>query len=158
MTLRKRPWLFVIGGVIAIMIFPSPKVFVGEWLVRVIDQNGAPVSGIRVSQSWESYTYRLSGGEDLYTDSQGKVIFPRKSRFAPNGYWLIKATLNVLGFGVHASFGSFGRVWIADPRLSDPSLRESLLRNPKAIELLADNCSNVLCTSGTRESQLRLPT
>jgi hypothetical protein len=155
MVLRRRVWAFLV--LIIIGIVPVPKVFVGEWLVRVVDQHGFPVAGIRVSQSWESYTYNLSGADDLFTDSQGKVIFPRRRRIAPIGYWLIKATSNVVGFGIHASFGSFGMVVVADPRLSDPGIKQKLIEDPKALELLGENCSRLGCVTGTLESQLRMP-
>lgn len=152
MSLRTRPRFIATVVAVAVMIFPIPNVLIGEWPVRVTDQNGDSVSGIRVSQSWENYTYGLFGGEDLYTDSQGRVVFPRRRQFAPSAYWLTKATLNIVGFGVHAGFGSFGRVWI-----SDPKLREQMPRDPKAIDRLASNCSNAQCTDHQLQSHLQLP-
>lgn len=145
--------VLLVAVIVLILIVPIPKSFIQEWTVRVVDQNGVPVSGIRIWESWENYTFGLSGWTELYTDRSGKVVFPSQKQFAPLMYWMVKAIGNVLGFGVHAGFGTFGRVWIADQKL-----RDFPIADPKFMELTAANCSDAHCTESKIESELQLPT
>jgi hypothetical protein len=136
-----RRWIIALVSIVVVLVLPVPKTLVHEWSVRVIDQSGLSVSGIRVSESWESYTFGLSGGTSLYTTSEGRVVFPRQKRYWSIGYWMIKAAANIVGFGVHAGFGSIGRVWISDPR-------------PK--EVTGATCSDSNCSIRAIESELRV--
>jgi hypothetical protein len=131
----------VMMGVLLLLIFPIPKVVIQQWSIRVLDENGVPVSGIRVSESWDNYTFGLSGGSSLYTSVDGRVVFPRQRHFGPVAYWVTKATANIVTFGIHAGFGSIGRVWISDPK-------------PK--EVTSVNCGGSRCTDDKLESELRL--
>jgi len=115
----------------------------------VIDQLGVPVAGIRVSQTWENYTFRLAGGSELITNIEGKATFPKQRRFAPLVYFGFKALANVVGFGAHAGFGTFGRVWI-----DNESFKGDINRTT---EFLAANCSDASCTAAELLSELRLP-
>lgn len=141
MTRRLRPRVLGMVFLILIVVVPIPKSLIQEWSVRVIDQDGVSVAGTPVSESWENYTFGISGGTTLYTNSEGTVVFPSQRYFRPIAYWFIKAVANVLGFGVHAGFGSVGRVWISDPR-------------PK--EVTTANCSNDQCTAQRIQSELRV--
>lgn len=133
---------FLIGAVSAlILMVPLPLHIVEEWTVRVVDQQGVPVSGIRVSGSWRNYTFDLSGGSDQYTDSDGRVIFPKQTQLRPIVYWLAKAGWTLLHLQAHASFGSRGRVWISDPIPA---------------EITSANCADANCTAEKLKTEFRV--
>ena len=140
----------VIGAIsVLLLIAPIPKLLIDEWTVRVTDQHGLPSNGVRVWQNWENYTFNLSGSSEKYTDSQGTVVFPPQRRFAPIAFWVVKAIANVVGFGAHAGFGTFGRVWIADQEPNDSA-------NLTLLDSGAANCSGDRCTADKLTSELRV--
>jgi len=147
--IRPKPLALI---VVAVLLVPVPKLVIGAWSVRVLDHTGIPLSGIRVWQTWENYTFQLSGSAESLTNTEGRVIFQKHRRFAPVAYWGIKAVSNVVGFGMHAGFGTFGRVWISDPKLNDLVRVDSRL-----MESTAANCSDASCTVANLESVFRLP-
>lgn len=133
---------FLIAAVAAfLLMLPVPLRIVEEWTVRVVDQHDVPVSGVRVSGSWRNYTFDLSGGSDRYTDSNGKVVFPKQTQFLPIGYWLAKPAWTLLHLQAHASFGSRGRVWISDPI---------------HVETASANCANADCTVEKLKTEFRV--
>jgi hypothetical protein len=139
--LRKyRRGRVLLAAVLVVILVPLPRVVLAEWAVRVVDQAGMPVSGIRVSCMWDDYSYGIGGGWDLYTDLQGWVTFPRTTLFRPILYWAGKATWTLLNLLAHASFGVRGRVWISDPKASEHS---SVL------------CSGSGCTAARMVSEIR---
>ena len=132
-----------------IFIFPIPKVLIEEWSVRVIDQDGVPVSGIRVSGGRNNYTFGLAGGADFYTDADGKAIFPKHVVTEPVIYWTTRAAWNVLNLGVHASFGTIGAV-----RVSDQNLNWEFGQSPERHS--GATCADSECTSAKLHSQFRI--
>jgi len=146
----------VVLTIIAGLIMPVPQGFVGEWTVHVTDYDDRPISGARVSQSWKNYTYNLSGEQDLYTDGEGKAVFPVQRKYGPLAYWLFKAAANVIGFGMHAGFGTVARVWVAEIRNLEPERKERLSHNQSVIDALASNCG-AGCSARMIESHLRIP-
>jgi hypothetical protein len=134
---------------LVVLGLPIPKLFVEEWSVRVTDQNGAPVSRIRISNEWENYTFNLSDGGELYTDALGNVTFPSQRRIAPLPYWTAKALLNVIGLLIHFSSGTFATV-----RVSDPDREWSI--DPSGRWPSGANCANTKCTASKLHSELRI--
>src|SRR5262245_8847680 len=143
----------IVGGILVLLVLvPVPKSIIDEWSVRVFDEDGVPVAGMRVWESWENFTFQLSGWSESYTNSKGEVVFPAQKRFAPLMYWAVRGIWNVVGFGVHAGFGTVGRVWIADEKL-----REVQTSDPRLMFMTAANCSDGSCTARRLESQFRVP-
>jgi uncharacterized oligopeptide transporter (OPT) family protein len=124
---------------IILAVFPIQKILISEWIVQVVDQSDTPISGIRVTQIWNNYTFSISGGADLYTSAKGIVTFPQRVQSSPVGYWIAMAVWTKITFGVHASSGTIGTVNISDL---------------KASMLVGANCANQRCTSGTIRSNL----
>lgn len=143
-------WLAVIVFFL-IVVVPIPKVLIEEWSVRIVDEHGVPISGIRVLESWENYTFRVSGGAEKTTDSEGTVIFQRQRQFAPLLYWVAKSVSNIVGFGVHASFGTFGRVWTIDE-----SLERLPPTNQHQLPVADASCFDESCTSARLQSEFQL--
>jgi hypothetical protein len=154
MHLGARAVIFIV--IVGILV-PIPQAFVGEWTVRVSDYDNRPISGARVKQVWENYTYNVSGEQDLKTDAEGKVVFAPQRKYGPLIYWVVKAIANVLGYGVHAGFGTVGRVWVAEIGSLDPERRERLAQDQKVLDALASNCGTAGCGAKTIESHLHIP-
>jgi hypothetical protein len=134
---------------LALLLLPIPMVFVEEWSVRVTDENGIPVSHIRVSGEWENYTFNLSNGGELYTDVDGKVTFPKQGQIRPTFYWIAKAAWNLLNLGVHMSFGTFATVRVWDPD-------REWKRDPTGHWPAGANCANADCTFSKLHTELRI--
>ena len=135
--------------IVVLLALPIPKVFVEDWSVRVTDLTGLPAANIRVSRGWENYTFSLSDGSEMYTDSEGYVAFPKQMRIRPICYWLAKATWTLLNLGVHTSLGT-----VASVRVSDPEREWTL--DPTGHWPASANCVDANCTSSKLRSQLRI--
>jgi hypothetical protein len=97
--------MIVIGVVIVLLIIPFQVVHAPEWEVLVVDSFGKPVSGVTVRESYKDYSSSQSGGEqDLITNENGKVIFPKKIE-SISGFGRLGGVASSLAEGVHASFG-----------------------------------------------------
>ena len=142
--------------IVVVLLVPIPQQFVGEWTVRLTDYDNRPISGARVSQTWTNYTYNVSGDQHLYTDSEGKVVFAVRRKYGPLAYWIGKAVLNVLGFGVHAGFGTNAYVRATEIGSLDPKRRERLAHDQTVIDALGSNC-NAACSAKKIESNLHIP-
>jgi hypothetical protein len=145
----------VLVGIIAIII-PIPLKFVGEWTVRVTDYDNRPINDARVLQSWKDYTFGVSGEQNVYTDSEGKVVFAPQIKYGPLAYWAVKAVANVVGFGMHASFGTSGRVRVVEMRTLDPERRKRLAYDQTVVDALGIACGPG-CNAPRIESHLHIP-
>lgn len=108
-------WLLPI---IVAVIFPTVtwrRTFVAECTVRVVSEDGRPTRGIRVSESWNAFSYGLSGGEDLTTDSEGAVRFNAQIEEHSLLFWVFMPVVNLVNLGVHASSGTNAGVTITEP-------------------------------------------
>jgi len=135
---------------------PIPKGFVGEWTVRVSDYDNRPISGARVSLILESYTYNVFGEQDLYTNAEGKVTFGVQRKYGPLMYWIAKATANVVGFGMHAGFGTMGRVVVSEIPNLDAERKERLGRDQNLADALTSTCGSG-CSLEKLDSHLHVP-
>jgi hypothetical protein len=131
-------WL--LGILVLLALIPVNIVFIAEWNVRVTDEREMPLSGIRVSQNWQNYTLGMSGGQDLYTGSEGTAVFTKRQQRAPIGYWFLRMVWTRFQYGVHASSGTVGTIRISDLKLVNPA---------------GANCSDLQCTNQTIQSTLR---
>lgn len=77
-------WRIVLGLalllLLLILLFPYKTIIVPEWNVRVVDDRGAPVREIRVTEHWQDYLLEAAGHEDARTTNEdGRVGFPARS-------------------------------------------------------------------------------
>ena len=72
----------VILFVVLVLLYPFQSTVVPLWKLQVVDDQGANVSGIKVTQHWQHNSLEDVGHEELkVTDTQGNVVFnPRKIR------------------------------------------------------------------------------
>lgn len=103
--LRKRSFWFVLV-LVATLLYPFESTVIPSRSVVVMTENRKAVQGARVRQIWQNYSIeRLGHEEDLLTGEDGRVSFPtRKIRASllRRALWPIA---NIIGQGVHASFG-----------------------------------------------------
>ena len=60
-----------------VLIYPFQSTVVPLWDLRVVDREGAPVTGINVTQHWQHNLLESVGHEELQrTDQEGRVTFP----------------------------------------------------------------------------------
>ena len=111
MTISIVAVLSVAVGILAAV--STERVFMEECTVVVLDANGLPVKGIRVTESWDSYSYELHGGGDIFSDEQGRVTFPKGAARHSLLFWQLRPVLTQLNYGVHASFGTSAFVHIS---------------------------------------------
>jgi hypothetical protein len=145
----------ILIAIVGLMV-PIPQDFVGEWTVRVSDYDNRPISGARVSLSWKNYTFNVLGEQqDLYTNAEGKVTFGVQRKYGPLLYWAAKATANLVGFGMHAGFGTMARVWVSEIATLDPERKERL-RGQNVTDALTSTCGSK-CSAERLDSHLQIP-
>ena len=76
---RKRlGWLTL--GVVIVLAYPFKTTVVPVWPLRVLDDAGAAVAGINVTEHWQHNSLESVGHEEnLSTDHAGHVIFPARA-------------------------------------------------------------------------------
>lgn len=77
-------WRKVLGlaalVLLLILLYPFKTTTVPEWNMRILDDAGAAVRGIRVTEHWQNYLLEASGHEDsLLTNEEGRVGFPARN-------------------------------------------------------------------------------
>lgn len=85
-----------------------------QWRVRVVDESGAQVPGINVTQHWQHYLIESEGHEEnRKTDESGLVEFPARKVRASLITRLVDSVLNLAGQGRSAKFGPYASlvVW-----------------------------------------------
>lgn len=117
---RYRKILFFSGAFasVALVILASieqERTFVASCTVVVSDRIGGPLEHVRVSESWNAYSYDLSGGGDARTDEQGRVSFPRRGSRHSLLFWQLRPLLTRLNYGVHASSGITAYIGTSEP-------------------------------------------
>jgi len=103
---RKALWaFFLVIGVVLLYPFESTVVPARNVLVLTVDAR--PVQDITVRQIWQNYSLESEGHEeDLRTDKNGRVSFPKRTIRASLARRILHPILNVVRQGVHASFGA----------------------------------------------------
>ena len=77
-----------------LLLFPFKTVIVPTWDLKVIDQSGAPVPGINVTEHWQHYLLEGSGNEELRkAGPDGRASFPERTIRAS----LLRRFLGTLG-------------------------------------------------------------
>ena len=98
MILKKRPALIIILLVAAAVgLYPWQSMVVPEWKVRIVDQKGVPLANTGVREVWQDYSSETrSHQQDLVTDNDGYVSFPKRTIRSPFVLRIIKSAINSL--------------------------------------------------------------
>lgn len=117
----KQKRVAIIGAVLVCLIitlfYPFEFTAVPKWKLRIVDQNGQPLSGNRVRESWCHYTFEnQTHEEELLSDGDGYVQFPRR---ATRGNLVTGVGKFLKGFVIlHSSSGPSASVmYLGDYRL-----------------------------------------
>lgn len=111
MTIRNSPlktkalWVFllVIG---LVLLYPFESIMIPAKSVLVVTEDGRPIQDVVVRQVWQNYSIESeSYEEDLRTDENGRVTFPKRTIRASLARRILHPILNVVRQGVHAGFG-----------------------------------------------------
>lgn len=66
--------------VLVLLVYPFESVVAPEWKLRVLDDAGAPVVRINVTEHWQHYLLETTGHEErMRTGDDGMVAFPSRS-------------------------------------------------------------------------------
>jgi hypothetical protein len=105
-TILSKRWLWVLLVLGVLSFYPFESTVVPTKSVLVTAESGKPIEGAKVRQSWKNYSLETDGHEeDLFTDKNGRVSFPRRTLRASIWRRLYRPVANIFGQGVHASFG-----------------------------------------------------
>ena len=70
----------IVAGMVTLLLFPFESIVVPEWRLRVLNEAGSPVRGLRLSESWSDYSVESHDhSDDQSTDVDGYVTFPRRT-------------------------------------------------------------------------------
>ncbi len=89
-----------------ILFFPYKTTIVPEWKIRAVDNQGEPIPHARFRQSWDNYSYDISGMEFFEGDDNGYVVLPERAFYAPLIYRIPRSTLAYLLLLAHGSVGN----------------------------------------------------
>lgn len=103
----KQKWLAMgafIACLVVLLFYPFDTTVVPEWKLRVVDQTGQRLRGNRVRESWCHYTLETQDHEEeLFTDADGYVQFPRRAIRTNLITWAGKFLVRLPN--VHSSYG-----------------------------------------------------
>ncbi len=104
---------------IAYLLYPRTYLASPRWQVQVVDQQGKPLSGITVNETWQNYSVESeSRQQNLVSDARGFVEFPAREAKSST-LRRIFFTLRTARAGVHASFGPNVYVFVIGPGLEE---------------------------------------
>ena len=87
-------------------MYPLETTVLPSWSLKVVDEQGIGVEGAFVREIWQNYsTETMAHQDDLVSDINGDVVFPRRTTKARILLRVLGPLRNVLLSGVHASFG-----------------------------------------------------
>ena len=88
------------------VLYPFETTVVPSKSVLVVTEDWKPIQHTAVRQSWQDYSLESTGHEeDLKTDENGRVTFPRRAIRASVVRRIAHPIWNILRQGVHAGFG-----------------------------------------------------
>jgi hypothetical protein len=101
---KKSFWLLL--ALVSTLLYPFESTVIPSRNVVVMTKDRKAVQGARVRQIWQNYSIESVGHEeDLLTREDGRVSFPHRKIRASllrRAFWPVA---NIMGQGVHASFG-----------------------------------------------------
>ena len=96
-----------------LLIYPFQSTTVPRWRLRILDDEGAQVSGISVTEHWQHYLIESDGHEEVRkTDRNGLVEFPARTVRASIITRIIDALLNFSSEGRSARLGPYASLVI----------------------------------------------
>ena len=97
----------LILAAVVVALVPFPTRTVPKWRVTYVDQQGRPLVGLPVQETWQNYSAELRASRaTLHTDKNGELVFPPRYVLAPVAWRVLVSAHNLFATGVHASFGS----------------------------------------------------
>lgn len=95
---RRGIVLILLVAVLAVIVlYPWETTVVPAWRVRIVDQGGAPLRNTGVRETWQHYSIESRGHEeDLLTDQEGYVTFPKRTIRAGLATRTIRSMINAL--------------------------------------------------------------
>ena len=61
-------------------VYPFETTIIGEWKLRVIDEQGKPAPDVPISESWDNYRIGVPDQtEILVSDNNGYIVFPQRT-------------------------------------------------------------------------------
>ena|SRR6266550_3106917 len=104
----------LMAALIVVALYPWETTVAPEWRVRIVDQSGAPLRNTGVREVWRHYSIESQGHEeDLMTDQEGYVTFPKRTIRALLAVRIIKPIINALN--PHHSSGPGASVIVLAP-------------------------------------------
>ncbi|SRR5208337_1153926 len=101
-----------LAGLLALRLLPVAWLAAPQWEVTVVDDQGKPIEGMTVRETWQNFSVEMQGHlEDRQTDAEGYVAFPaRNSEYSVLRQ--IEAALSQLGrFSTHSGYGPYATVF-----------------------------------------------
>ncbi len=96
---------------VALLIYPFQTTVVPMWNLRVVDEQGATVPGINVTQHWQHNSLEPDGHEELQkTNGEGQVVFPDRTIRASLVSRTVAPALKLLREGTGAKLGAYASV------------------------------------------------
>jgi len=131
-------WRVILAGVFLLLLillfFPFKTTIVPRWRLRVVDDAGAMVRDIKVTEHWQDYLVESEGHEEmLNTDGSGMVDFPERTIRASVASRLARRFAGFPGRGTKARIDKYASlvVWgnrdyeiavvVAAPEAAPPS-------------------------------------
>jgi hypothetical protein len=112
---RWRAWLAcALLLFLLILFFPFQSTTVPRWRAQIVDESGAIVRGIGVTEHWQHYLLESAGQEEARrTDESGIVDFPARTARASVVTRVIDAIINIVREGAKAKMGPYASlvVW-----------------------------------------------
>jgi len=97
--------------IVALLIYPFQSTVVPLWRLHVIDNRGASVQRIRVTQHWRHNSLETEGHEEVQvTDEEGIVVFPQRFIRANLISRSLSTPLKLLRNGFNAKTGPYASV------------------------------------------------
>src|SRR5947207_2640878 len=104
MSSRKIVLLVFVGALVVMALFPFETTIVPEWRVRIVDESDQPLRNVGVREVWKHYSIETQSHEqDLLTDSDGYVMFLKRTIRSPLAVRIVRGFIN--GLNPHGSSG-----------------------------------------------------
>jgi len=107
----------------AILLYPFKTTVVPRWNLHVVDEQGASVPEINVTQHWQHNSLESEGHEELLkTDAEGRVVFPERSIRAGLVSRGLKPVWKLLREGSGAKLGAYASVVVWGSKQNETSV------------------------------------
>jgi len=99
-------------SVVVFWLFPVGWLAAPEWEVVVIDEQGKPVEGMTVRETWQNYSVETEEHEaDRKTDANGRATFPARRPEYSVLRQIVGTASALVHLNVHASYGPHATVF-----------------------------------------------